>query len=155
MAAWLGSIVAKNRMKWGLTLLALLVEICITCSPVFAEILEAPTDQQYEVEARKRLDTIDVHDGIDRSEAEVIFELYGYRFFLYNGWGPLTDGGEIWLGTVSAHGDDQPLPYNVKIDKKTGAVSWVIGPDVLNYKSLLDTQPNNRFEYAPQGAGPR
>ena len=108
-----------------LALLVLWVEICITCTPVFAEITEAPTDQQYEVEARKRLDAIDGHDGIDRNEAKVIFEAYGYRFFLYNGWGPLTDGGDIWLGTVLDHWSDQPLPHKVKIDKKTGVVSWV------------------------------
>ena len=139
-----------------LTLVVLWVEICVACEPVLAEIPEGPTDQQYEVEARKRLDAIDSHDGIDRNEAKVIFEVYGYRFFLYNGWGPLTDGGEFWLGTVLAHWGDQPLPNKVKIDKKTGAVSWeIIEPDVLDYKTLLDRQPNNRFEYAPKGAGPR
>ena len=53
------------------------------------------------------------------------------------------------------HWSDQPLPHKVRINKKTGAVSWEIGPDVLDYKVLLDTQANNRFEYAPKGAGPR
>ena len=142
-------------MKKGSTLLFLWVVVHITCSPVFAEISEAPTDKQYEVGARKRLEAINAHDGIDRNEAEVIFEVYGYRFFSYNGWGPLVEGGENWLGTVLGHWSDRPLPHKIKIDKKTGAISWAIGPDVLDYRVLLDIQPNNRFEYAPQGAGPR
>jgi len=142
-------------MRKGLTLLVVWGAVCIACAPIFAEISGVPTDRQYEAEARKRLDAIDSQDGIDRNEAEVIFELYGFRFFLNNGWGSLTDGGEIWLGTVMGHLGNQPLSNKVKINKKTGAVSWGIGPDVLDFKALLDTQPNHRFEYAPQGAEPR
>ena len=142
-------------MREGLILSVLLIQPCIPNTLVFAELSQAPTDQEYEIEARNRLYAIDDRDGIDRNEAEVIFEVYGYRFFLNSGWGPLTDEGENWSGAVLDHRSDRPLQYKVTIDKKTGAVSWEAGPDVLNCKVLLDTQPNNRFEYAPHGAGPR
>lgn len=129
--------------------------ICTACTHVFSDMPNESINQRYEEDARKQLDAIDSHDGISRNEAKVIFEVYGYRFFINNGWGSITDGGENWLGSVLDHWSDQPLPHKVKINKKTGAVSWEIGPDILDYKALLDTSPNNRSEYAPDSAGPR
>ena len=102
----------------------------VTYSPAYSETPESSTAEQYEAEARKRLEVIDSQGGIDRNEAKEICELYGYRFFHNNGWDPIKDGGDVWVGTVLTHWDDQPLPEKVEIEKKTGAVSWALGPKV-------------------------
>ena len=99
----------------------------VTYAPAYSETPESSTAEQYEAEARKRLEVIDSQGGIDRNEAKEICELYGYRFFHNNGWRPIKDGGDVWIGTVLTHWDDQPLPEKVEIEKKTGAVSWATG----------------------------
>ena len=59
------------------------------------------------------------------------------RYYHNNGRGPVKDGGDVWVGTVLTHRDDQPLPEKVEIEKKPDAVSWALGPKLTE----LDHKP--------------
>ena len=94
---------------------------------------------KYISRARLALDSISSTDGIDLREAELIFYIYSRRFFRgFLGVGPVIDCGDDWHGIALTHWTDEIMDEKVVIDKKSGAVSWVLGPDVVDYKELLD-----------------
>jgi hypothetical protein len=88
------------------------------------------TNEQYEREARIEILSINIDDGVDFSEASILFDVYGYCYFENNGWGDLTDNGSYWVGEVTDHWSDEPLGQSVIINKSTGDVMWEFGPTV-------------------------
>ena len=104
------------------------------------------TNAEYIIKARKQLEEITITDGINKTEATVIFEIYGFRFFNNNGWGEIENGSSNWEGNVLDHWSDKPLKHKVLINKETGATSWKGGPTIENYKELLDACPSYNFK---------
>lgn len=111
------------------------------CAGSLAENNEGPTDKEYSATMKPRLKSIDASDGIDKNEAQLIFELYGFRYFHYNGWGDLDRDGTFWYGTVLSHWGNKPLEHQVRIHSRTGAISWERGPNISNFRTLLDDHP--------------
>jgi len=105
----------------------------------------AKQNEEYIIHARKKLEEITLENGINITEAAIIFEIYGYRFFFNHGWGELVSHRNNWEGVVLTHWGDTPLENKVIINKKTGAVSWKNGPSIKNYKELLEVLPNYTY----------
>ena len=102
--------------------------------------------KEYITQAKEQLEKIVVADGINKTEAKIIFEIYGFRFFNNNGWGKIEDRGNNWEGVVLDHWSDKPIKHKVIINKKTGATSWVAGPTIKNYRNLLEACPNHNYK---------
>jgi len=62
-------------MEHSLELLVIIAEMLVTYAPTYSETPESSTVEQYEAEARKRLEVIDSQGGIDRNEAKEISQL--------------------------------------------------------------------------------
>jgi len=65
----------ENTMEQSLKLLVISAAMLVTYAPAYSETPESSTVEQYEAEARKRLEVIDSQGGIDRNEAKEISQL--------------------------------------------------------------------------------
>jgi hypothetical protein len=148
--AWLNFLrQASNKMspsgKLTATLLAVILSGC--AGP------RGMTREQAELEYRPQLHEISLADGIDKSEAEVIARAYFSEFCPMNGGlSGVYDGGQEWVAKT-AIGDtfikhlfstDAPLEETkepIRINKKTGRVTWSDGPTIDDPRTIDDHNP--------------
>ena len=106
---------------------------CILCG---CETVQTRDDLQRELHAQ--LSTVVVEDGIDLREANIIAQSYFLRY------GPgcgaaedVTDGGESWISITPVGYAAIPTREPIRIDKRTGRVTWSNGPTIENPKTIL------------------
>ncbi len=88
-------------------------------------------------ELRAELSGLSLEDGVDEREATVIAENYFRRHAdtSCGSLGAVGTAGSAWvvpvfLGIAAVRADD------IRIDKRTGRVSWARGPDIDDPKSM-------------------
>ena len=96
-----------------------------------------PTRDDEMKELQIRLRTVVVEDGINEQEADIIAQSYFIRFgFGCGAAAKVTDGGEYWVSRTYV--GYAAVPYEpIRIDKRTGCVTWSNGPTIENPKTIL------------------
>jgi hypothetical protein len=129
-------------------LLAVFISGCVGSSGVNREHI---TREQAQLKYRPELHEIILADGIDKREADVIRTAYFMRFApMKKGiTSEVFDGGEYWFSTT-AFGDtvikhflytEMPMVETkepIKINKKTGRVTWSEGPTIDDPRTIDD-----------------
>jgi hypothetical protein len=87
---------------------------------------------------QSRLRTVVIEDGISETEANIIAENYFWRFSPI-GCGyvaRVTDGGSFWVAKTYFCIAPMPTRDPIRIDKRTGRVTWSDGPTIQNPKTI-------------------
>jgi hypothetical protein len=121
-------------MKLGLPIILSLA--CLVCS-----CRTGPKPETYD-QRRSRLATelkaVTVEDGVDEAEANVIAQSYFLRFGPGCGYAAdVTDGGPVWISAAHVGYAGVPTREPIRIDKRTGRVTWGNGPTVEDPHSIL------------------
>ena len=109
------------------------------------------TSEQLRMEDRPKLHQIALADGIDQREAQLIAHAYFARFCtMKNGaLSPVVDAGKEWVAataigdTIIKHWFSTEAPLEetkepIRIDKKTGRVTWSEGPTIDDPRTIDD-----------------
>jgi len=121
----------KQLLLFSLTCLAL------SCSKV------SPSSHQIR-DLQAQLRTVVVEDGISVQEADIIAQSYFYHF------GPgcgvahnVADGGSCWISNTQVGYAGTLTREPIRIDKKTGRITWSDGPTVEDPKSIFNQEKNS------------
>lgn len=120
----------KNKVPVKIALLLLSTLGCLLCG------CATPTygDACWKLQAQMR--EVVVEDGINAQEADIIAQSYFSRF----GWGcgavgEVVESDTSWVAkTFFGFGAEPREP--IRIDKRTGRVTWSHGPTIKNPKSI-------------------
>ncbi|MFG0248847.1 MAG: hypothetical protein ACF8OB_08165 [Phycisphaeraceae bacterium JB051] len=96
-----------------------------------------PTRTQEAQQLQEQLRQINVNDGIDATEANIIAQSY----FMQYGPGcgiapPVEDDGEHWISKTVVGVVPVATAEPIRIDKATGAITWGRGLTVEDPKSI-------------------
>jgi hypothetical protein len=109
------------------------------------------TKEQARLEYRPQLHEIIIADGIDKREADLIAAAYFFRFNpMKNGaQSKVYDGGQEWIANTAIgntfikhfFSTEAPLVETkepIRINKKTGRVTWSDGPTIDDPRTIDD-----------------
>jgi hypothetical protein len=118
------------------TVMRQLVFLLLTLAGLSCARLPPPEDR---ANLQAQLRTVVVEDGISVQEADIIAQSYFYHF------GPgcgvtqsVTDGGSSWISNTLVGYAAAPTREPIRIDKKTGRVTWSDGPTVEDPKNIFN-----------------
>jgi hypothetical protein len=93
--------------------------------------------EQYLDELKSQLEGVVLDDGINADEARIIAENYFVRIINVEGAiGPVTLQGQFWDARFATGALGIPNPNPIKIDRRTGMVSWQGGPTIEDPKQI-------------------
>ena len=112
---------------WSLFLISILFSTgCDTHQPY-------PEREEYKKQLQSMLESINISDGISENEAMIISDNYYYRYEKVGcgAPGPLKGSGNAWFRVV-LRGFAAVKTDSIRVDKRTGKVSWRHGPTIYD-----------------------
>jgi hypothetical protein len=88
---------------------------------------------------KNRLATVNMDDGISKDEADIIAENYWALCGIGCGaMMPPEDWGQYWISKTVLGYAARPTREPIRIDKKSGQITWSDGPTIKNPKTMWD-----------------
>ena len=97
-----------------------------------------PTAGEHRAQLQAKLSTVVIEDGISQSEADIIAENYYFRFTQTACGSVLrvTEEDSIWIARTYYGPAAMPTREPIRIDKRSGRVTWSDGPTMSNPKMI-------------------
>jgi hypothetical protein len=113
---------------------------------LFIAACSKPEPREYlsDSDLKQRLAAIVIKDGIDRDEAAIIAESYHRHIIRLEGAiGDISLQKPFWVAVIHFGFTGEPLKNPLKIDKRSGKVSWDDGPTIDDPKTIWSVEPIN------------
>jgi hypothetical protein len=127
------------RMKTFLPLFLTLSSVLFGCATY-------PTAGEERRRLPVQLQDIVPEDGINAAEADVFAQSYFRRFGpMCGAASKVADVGEFWVSSTLVGFAAAPTREPIRIEKRTGQVSWSDGPTVANPKTIWSAPRGSKW----------
>jgi hypothetical protein len=111
-----------------------------------------PSTDEYHSQLQAKLRTVVIEDGISQQEADVIAESYFLRFtpIACGSVARPIDGDTVWIAKTYFGIAPMPTREPIRIDKRTGRVTWSDGPTIENPMTISGGGTTNGHGLRPR-----